>query len=78
MARGMQFSDKFRFKWVQAPGEINFKKFVEGKHIVNHFSNSRIYNNKIKSMEMLDDLNFSLQSGAISSTIYNSTEQFLP
>ena len=27
MARGTQFSDKYRFKWVQTPGEINYMKF---------------------------------------------------
>ena len=47
LSRGMQFSEKYRFKWVQTPGEINYMKFIEGRHIVNHFSNSRIFTNKI-------------------------------
>ena len=60
MAKGMQFSDKFRFKWVQTAGEINYMKFVEGKHIVNHISNSKIFTNKIQCMEILADLNRSM------------------
>ena len=78
MSRGMQFSDKFRFKWVQAAGEVNYMKFVEGRHIVNHISNSKIFTNKIESMEMLADLNRSLQSGAIASPLYGTTDLFLP
>ena len=74
----MQFSDKFRFKWVQAAGEVNYMKFVEGRHIVNHISNSKIFTNKIESMEMLADLNRSLQSGAIASPLYGTTDPFLP
>jgi len=74
----MQFSDKYRFKWVQTAGEINYMKFVEGRHIVNHFSNSKVFTNKIQCMEMLADLNRSLQSGHIQSTLYKSTSQFLP
>mmetsp|Transcript_26362 Transcript_26362/g.35213 ORF Transcript_26362/g.35213 Transcript_26362/m.35213 type:complete len:142 (+) Transcript_26362:1022-1447(+) len=73
----MQFSDKFRFKWVQTPGEVNYMKFVEGKHIVNHISNSKIFTNKIPCMELLADLNRSLESGHIESSIYRSTNEFL-
>ena len=74
MAKGMQFSDKYRFKWVQTAGEINYMKFVEGKHIVNHISNSKIFTNKIECMEMLAALNRSMQSGHIQSTIYQNTD----
>lgn len=53
-------------------------KFVEGKHIVNHISNSKIFTDKVKCMEILANLNRSLQSGHIQSPIFNSTDQFLP
>lgn len=52
-------------------------KFTEGHHIVNHISNSRILNNKITCMELLADLNRSLESGHIESSMYNSTSEFL-
>lgn len=52
-------------------------KFVEGRHIVNHISNSKIFTNKIECMELLADLNRSLESGHIRSRIYQSTESFL-
>ena len=74
----MQFTEKFRFKWVQTAGEINYMKFAEGKHIVNHFSNSKIFTNKIECLEMLAALNRSMQSGHVSSTIFNNTDEFLP
>ena len=53
-------------------------KFIEGKHIVNHISNSKIFTNKIESMEMLANVNRSLQCGDITSEIYQTTDQFLP
>ena len=73
----MQFSDKFRFKWVQTAGEVNYMKFVEGKHIVNHISNSKIFTNKIPCMELLADLDRNLKSGHIRSNIYSTTDEFL-
>lgn len=60
LARGMQFTDNYRFKWTQTPAEINFMKFIEGKHIVNHFSNSRIFTNKAFCLDNLEKLNRSL------------------
>ena len=53
-------------------------KFAEGRHIVNHFSNSRIFTNKIECLEMLGNLNRSLESGVITSQIYSKTIEFLP
>ena len=78
MARGTQFSDKYRFKWTQTAGEINFMKFVEGKHICNHFSNSKIFTNKIQTFEMLELLNRQLKNGATKSELYQSIDQFMP
>ena len=49
-------------------------KFVEGRHIANHILNSTILNSKITCMEILADLDRSLQSGLIESQIFTSTE----
>jgi hypothetical protein len=78
LARGMQFSENYRFKWTQTPAEVNFMKFVEGKHIANHFSNSRLFTNKIYCLENLEKLNRSLQFGDIKSEIYKSVSEFTP
>lgn len=51
MPHGMQFSDTYRFKWVQTPAEINYMKFVEGRHIVNHFSNANFLTRKIQTLD---------------------------
>lgn len=51
MPYGMQFSDTYRFKWVQTPSEINYMKFVEGRHIANHFSNANFLTRKIQTLE---------------------------
>ena len=61
MASGMQFNNDYRIKWTQAPAEINFMKFVEGRHLVNHFSNSRIFCQKITTLETLDALDNAMQ-----------------
>ena len=53
-------------------------KFIEGKHIVNHISNSKVFTNKIECMEMLADLNRNLKSGHIASSIFQCTDEFLP
>ena len=78
MGRGMQFSDKFRFKWVQTAAEVNFIKFVEGRNIVNHFANAKIFTDKVLCIELLESLNRSLLSARIKSDIYQETKQFLP
>ena len=78
MARGTQFSDKYRFKWTQTAGEINFMKFVEGKHICNHFSNSKVFTNKIQTLDMLELLNRSLKNKEVQSNIYSGIEGFMP
>lgn len=53
-------------------------KFIEGKHIANHFSNSKIFTNKASCLENLEKLNRSLQFGDIKSDIYKSTSEFTP
>ena len=78
MPRGTQFSDKYRFKWTQTAGEINYMKFVEGKHICNHFSNSKVFTNKIQTLEMLELLNRQLKNNTIQSTIYTGIDGFMP
>lgn len=54
MAKGMQFSDKYRFKWTQTSSEVNYMRFKEGEHIVNHISNSRIFTTKITTLDILE------------------------
>lgn len=53
-------------------------KFIEGRHIANHFSNSRIFTNKVYCLENLEMLNRSLQFGDIKSDIYKSVSEFTP
>lgn len=60
MQKGMQFSDKYRFKWTQTSSEINYIKFREGDHIVNHISNSKIFTNKISTLDTLEYLKLAL------------------
>ena len=65
----MQFSDKYRFKWTQTSSEINYMKFKEGEHIVNHISNARIFTTKITALETLEILKIALEKGEIPSTL---------
>lgn len=67
MSRGMQFSDKYRFRWVQTVGEVNFMKFKEGIHLVNHISNAKIFTNKISTLETLEELKIALEKGTFKS-----------
>ena len=67
MAKGMQFSDKYRFKWTQTSSEVNYLKFKEGEHIVNHISNSRIFTNKITTLEVLEQVKIALENGELPS-----------
>jgi len=78
MPRGMQFSDTYRFKWTQTPHEINYMKIVEGKHLVNHFSNTKIFTSKISTLDTLESLNRALANGDIASPHYKSTKEFTP
>ena len=64
MANRMQFSDKYRFKWTQTSSEINYIKFREGEHIVNHISNAKIFTNKISTLDVLEYLKMALENGA--------------
>ena len=73
----MAKADRFRFKWVQTATEVNFAKFIEGQHIVNHISNSHVFTSKLACLDMLADLNRSLQNGNIQSKIYSTTNDFL-
>lgn len=67
MPRGMQFSDKYRMKWTQTVEEIQFTKFVEGRHLVNHISNARIFTNKVSTLTTLENLKLRLEAGDIKS-----------
>jgi hypothetical protein len=69
MAKGMQFSDKYRFKWTQTSSEINYMKFVEGQHLVNHISNAKIFTTKITTLETLEYLKIRLENGELTSSM---------
>ena len=72
----MQFSDKYRFKWTQTSSEVNYMKFREGEHIVNHISNAKIFTNKITTLDTLQSLKMSLDCGQIQSTL--KVDDFFP
>ena len=65
----MQFSDKYRYKWTQTSSEINYMKFKEGEHIVNHISNSRIFTTKISTLETLEILKIALEKQELPSSL---------
>lgn len=69
MSKGMQFSDKFRYKWTQTSSEINYMKFKEGQQIVNHISNSKIFTTKISTLDTLEYLKIALEKGELQSTM---------
>jgi len=69
MAKGMQFSDKYRYKWTQTSSEVNYIKFKEGEHIVNHISNARIFTTKISTLEILEQLKIAIENGEIKSSM---------
>ncbi|TNV82392.1 hypothetical protein FGO68_gene174 [Halteria grandinella] len=69
LAKGMQFSDKYRFKWTQTSSEVNYMKFREGEHIVNHISNARIFTTKITTLEILEQLKIALENGEVPSAL---------
>ena len=52
--------------------------FKEGLHICNHFSNSKVFTDKIQTLEMLELLNRSLKNKEITSEFYDSIESFNP
>lgn len=65
IGKGMRNTDKVRIRWTHKPAEINFRQFVEGKHLVNHLSNSSILTNKFKLIDLIEKLKKSMLVGAI-------------
>ena len=60
----MQFSNNFRFRWTQTSSEVNYMNFVEGKHLVNHISNSsKILTNKLSTIEVINELKNNMYIG---------------
>jgi len=76
LPKGMNWSEKFRFRWVQTPQEVNFMKIVEGLHIVNHISNCWIFTNKVTTLDTIENLKISLKSGEIKSPL--NPDEFFP
>lgn len=72
----MRNTDKVRLRWTLKPSEINWRQFVEGKHLANHLSNSSILTNKFKLLDLLVGLHKSMLAGAIQSEVYRSPEEF--
>ena len=61
--KGMGVSNAARFRWTNKASEINFKQFIEGKHVANHLSNSSILTNKVKFFKNLTKLAAKMKSG---------------
>lgn len=76
LPKGMNWSDKYRYKWVQTPQEVNFMRTFEGNHIVNHISNCWIFTNKMTTLDTVDNLKISLKSGEITSPL--NPDEFFP
>lgn len=76
MDPGLKFSDSFRFKWVQTLKEINFSKLVPGRHLVNHIPNIPCFTNKTSTLETIENLKISLQTGLLTSDL--KVDQFWP
>lgn len=74
---GMRLSEKIRFRWTLKPSEINFKHFVEGKHMANHLSNSALLTNKFKFFKGLNRLRRQLKQKCIVSEVFSSPSQFM-
>lgn len=74
---GMRQSEKIRFRWTLRPSEINYKHFVEGKHLANHFSNSALLTNKFKFFKGLNRLRRQLKQKSITSDVFSSPSQFM-
>ena len=78
MIDGQQNFDKIRFRWTSQPKEIDYKRFVIGQHVVNHFSNSHLLTNKIKLHKLLTGLNEAMLSGKVTSSIFKTVSEFSP
>jgi hypothetical protein len=76
LPKGMNWSDKYRYKWVQTPQEINFMRTFEGVHIVNHISNCWIFTNKVTTLDTIDNLKISLKNNEIETPL--NPEEFFP
>ena len=76
LPKGMNWSDKYRFKWVQTPQEVNFMRTFEGTHIVNHISNCWIFTNKVTTLDTIETLKYSLKNEEIKSDLH--PDDFFP
>ena len=52
--------------------------FKEGIHICNHFSNSKVFTDKIQTLEILEILHRSLKNKEVTSEFYQGIEDFNP
>ena len=79
ISEGMRVATKTpRFRWFNKPSEVtSWKSFVEGKHVVNHFSNSSILTNRLKLLKLFKRLNDAMKKKRIVSEIFPSASCFL-
>lgn len=47
MIDGARNFDKCRMRWTQRVFEIDFSRFIEGQHVVNHLRNADVLTDKI-------------------------------
>eukprot|EP00357_Protocruzia_adherens_P016339 CAMPEP_0115017808 /NCGR_PEP_ID=MMETSP0216-20121206/28364_1 /TAXON_ID=223996 /ORGANISM="Protocruzia adherens, Strain Boccale" /LENGTH=753 /DNA_ID=CAMNT_0002388749 /DNA_START=129 /DNA_END=2390 /DNA_ORIENTATION=+ len=64
-----KFSSKFRFRWVQTHGEINYHEFIEDKNIVNHIPNNSVISTKTGLLETMETLEFMIDSGKFETSL---------
>jgi hypothetical protein len=77
IGNGMRHTDRVRFRWTIKASEVNWKQFVEGKHMVNQLSNINLLTDKFHFQNLLSELNKQMSSGAIVSAFYQSTKEFV-
>ena len=66
-----------RIRWCLKPSEINWRIFVEGKHLANHLSNSNLFTNKFKFLDLIASLKKAMLAKAIQSETYLSPDEFI-
>ena len=78
IADGIRVATKTpRFRWTNKPSEISFKGFTEGKHVVNHFSNSSILTNRLKLLKLFNRLKEAMLKRHLTSDLFVSPRHFL-
>lgn len=78
ITEGMRIATKTpRFRWMNKPSEISFRGFIEGKHVVNHLSNSSILTNRLKLLELFKRLQDLMAKKRLTSELFPTARSFL-